>query len=55
MEKVSKTPTNAASVEAPPSNSVDYNTIITESFDDLDVKPNLLRGIYFFYNTLIYL
>tara|TARA_B110000027_G_scaffold112721_1_gene121473 strand:- start:300 stop:1493 length:1194 start_codon:yes stop_codon:yes gene_type:complete len=28
------------------SNSIDYNTIITESFDDLDIKDNLLRGIY---------
>ena len=27
-------------------NSIDYNTIITESFDDLDIKDNLLRGIY---------
>tara|TARA_B110001469_G_C9598037_1_gene297029 strand:- start:16 stop:1221 length:1206 start_codon:yes stop_codon:yes gene_type:complete len=46
MEKVSNPPTNDASVEAPPSDSLDYNTIITESFDDLDVKANLLRGIY---------
>ena len=28
------------------SNSIDYNAIITESFDDLDIKDNLLRGIY---------
>ena len=27
-------------------NSIDYNTIITESFDDLNIKDNLLRGIY---------
>ena len=27
-------------------NSIDYTTIITESFDDLDIKTNLLRGIY---------
>jgi len=27
-------------------NSIDYNTIITESFDDLNIKANLLRGIY---------
>ena len=46
MEKVSNPPTNDASVEATPSDSLDYNTIITESFDDLDVKANLLRGIY---------
>jgi len=26
--------------------SVDYNDIITESFDDLNIKSNLLRGIY---------
>ena len=26
--------------------SIDYNTIITESFDDLNIKSNLLRGIY---------
>jgi translation initiation factor 4A len=32
------------SIEA--NNSIDYNTIITESFDDLDIKDTLLRGIY---------
>jgi translation initiation factor 4A len=26
--------------------SIDYNNIITESFDDLNIKSNLLRGIY---------
>ena len=26
--------------------SIDYNTLITESFDDLNIKSNLLRGIY---------
>jgi translation initiation factor 4A len=26
--------------------SIDYNDIITESFDDLNIKSNLLRGIY---------
>ena len=46
MEQLNVPTTNKASIEAPPSNSVDYNTIITESFDDLNVKSNLLRGIY---------
>ena len=50
MEQLNVPPTNKASIEAPPSNSdedkVDYNTIITESFDDLNVKSTLLRGIY---------
>ena len=26
--------------------NIDYNTLFTESFDDLDIKTNLLRGIY---------
>ena len=43
MDKLSNLQKNEESEEE---NSLDYNTIITDSFDDLNVKSNLLRGIY---------
>jgi len=50
MENKIETPTNVDSESLGDSesttDSVDYNTIITESFDDLNIKSNLLRGIY---------
>ena len=39
-------PKNKINNENELNNDLDYNNIISESFDDLDIKSNLLRGIY---------
>ena len=44
MEHKIETPAKVDSEST--TDSVDYNSIITESFDDLNIKSDLLRGIY---------